>query len=278
MNNFLVDSSKIRKDNNHLAAILLATCAVAGLGFTPMLGAFASGASDHNLHGTVPIIKTRESTSTNWSGYAAEKSISSPTNGFVKSVKGTWTAPTLTCDSSKDTYSSVWVGIDGYSSSSVEQLGTEHDCVSGKQQDYAWFEMYPKPAYLITGMTIHSGDVLTASVTYTANNKFTLTMTDTTTGKSFTTTQRSNAARSSAEWIVEAPWSGGVLPLANFGTVSISKAQFTDSSGVTHTIDGRGSGTYDPITMDNPSGAQAIPSGISDSSGSSSFTVNYAKP
>ncbi len=41
----------------------------------------------------------------------------------------------------------------------------------------------------------------------------------------FSTTQEANAKRRSAEWIVEAPSLGGVLSLANFGTV-----QFTNAS------------------------------------------------
>ena len=40
-------------------------------------------------------------------------------------------------------YSSFWVGIDGYSSSSVEQLGTDSDCAGNTPDYYAWWEMYP---------------------------------------------------------------------------------------------------------------------------------------
>ena len=40
-----------------------------------------------------------------------------------------------------------------------------------------------------------------------------------------------NAQRSSAEWIIEAPYSGGVLPLSDFGTVSFGQ----DSTNVSNT-------------------------------------------
>jgi hypothetical protein len=38
-----------------------------------------------------------------------------------------------------------------------------------------------------------------------------------------------NAQASSAEWIAEAPSSGGVLPLANFGSVTFTNGQATIS-------------------------------------------------
>lgn len=226
---------------------------------------------------SVPILRIRGTDySTNWSGYAAESSLASPSSGFVKNVKGDWIVPTLSCPSTGNTYSSVWVGIDGFDSSTVEQLGTESDCSNGVQKNYAWYEMYPKPAYLVSRMTISPGDHMTASVNYIGKNQFTLTMKDLTTGKSFSSTFKSgNADRSSAEWVIEAPWSGGVLPLANFGTTQITNAYYTTSDNVSHSIDGLGSGTYTDIVMNNPSGASATPSALGD--GGSSFTVTYSQ-
>ena len=65
-------------------------------------------------------------------------------------------------------------------------------------------------------------------VKYVGNDKFELTLTNLTTGQSFHTTQAApGAARSTAEWIVEAPYNGGVLPLANFGTVTFKNARAT---------------------------------------------------
>src|SRR5439155_23382974 len=55
-----------------------------------------------------------------------------------------------------------------------------------------------------------------------------LTLTNLTTGQSFRTTQSApGAARASAEWIVEAPYRNGVLPLANFGSVNFKNARAT---------------------------------------------------
>jgi len=224
---------------------------------------------------SAPRIKLKEGTSSNWSGFASASNISSPSSNYVKEVKGTWTVPTLTCGPSS-TYSSAWVGIDGYSDGTVEQLGTESDCSQGIQKNYAWYEMYPKSSHLITGISVHPGDVFNAKVTYVGNNNFQLSITDVTTGKSYSNTFKTHANRSSAEWIVEAPYSGGVLPLANFGTMTFTNAQFTDNAGNVHAIDGNGLGTFDPITMKQPSGVTSTPSALTDSGTASSFSVTYS--
>jgi hypothetical protein len=232
-------------------------------------------ASANNSAVSHPNVRIRASTSSNWSGYAVESTISSPTNGFIKNVTGSWVVPTLYPDpSGQNTYVAIWVGIDGYSNNTVEQIGTEQEIVNGVQQNYAWIELYPKAMKIL--FAVDSGDSITASVTYMGNNMFTLSLTDSSIGRSFSHTYKANAQRRSAEWIVEAPWSGGVLPLANFGTVNFDDAQFTDSTGTTYAIDSRGPGTYDSITMIDPSGGTATPSGLTTSAGGSSFTVTYS--
>jgi len=142
-------------------------------------------------------------------------------------VSASWVQPTGTCSSRTDQYSSFWVGLDGYSSDSVEQDGTDTDCVNGKPQYYGWYETYPNPSYSF-GSTVEPGDTITASVTYEGSNEFKLTLADTTRGWSTSTTQTvSGVARSSAEVIIEAPCctnSGGILPLADFGTVHLSNS------------------------------------------------------
>ena len=153
--------------------------------------------------------------STNWAGYAAETDLVSPASGAVSDAKGSWIVPTVT-GGSQDAYSVDWVGIDGFESTSVEQLGTEADWSAGSPVYSAWFEMYPEDPQTIP-MAIHPGDVMTAEVRWVAGDTFALTMTDVTTRASFSTDQTldTSAARSSAEWIHEAPATiRSVLPLA----------------------------------------------------------------
>ena len=145
----------------------------------------------------------------------------------LTSVSASWVQPTGTCSSRTDQYSSFWVGLDGYSSDSVEQDGTDTDCVNGKPPVLRLVRDHPNPSYNF-GSTVKPGDTMTASATYEGSNEFKLTLADTTRGWSSSTTQDvSGAARSSAEVIIEAPCctnSGGILPLADFGTVQVSNS------------------------------------------------------
>ena len=208
----------------------------------------------HRLRPYIEQLETRltpsvvgVTTSSNWSGYAAEQgsNLDAPTTSTVTAVGGTWAVPSVS--GSTTGYSSDWVGIDGYSSSTVEQIGTEQDVVVGRHgtvttSDYAWYEMYPSGSVVIPNFKIEAGDTISAAVSYQSTSgrksSFTLTITDTTEKETFTTTQSiPTPARSSAEWIVEAPSSSrGVLPLDNFGTVQFTGAWAT-VGGTTGAVD-----------------------------------------
>src|SRR5262249_53778447 len=131
-------------------------------------------------------------TSTNWSGYAVTTK-----RGAVNAVVGSWVVPAVS--GTGTSASSVWVGIDGYNSNTVEQIGTDSDITNGSPQYYAWFEMFPHDMVTLR-MPVHPGDTMSAGVSYSARTgKFRLALTDVTTGKSFVTFQRApGAARSSA--------------------------------------------------------------------------------
>jgi hypothetical protein len=212
------------------------------------LPAFAAGSPASGLR-LDPNHKITQSTSTNWSGYAA-------TGATFTSVAASWTQPSATCASGETSYSSFWVGLDGYNSSTVEQTGTDADCSSGTPRYYAWYEMYPKFPVNLSNPVL-PGDRMSASVTVGNGGRFALTISDSSQGWTFTTTQKLNhASLSSAEVIAEAPSSrGGVLPLANFGTVS-----FTSATANGQPLD---SFTTDPITMQSGSTVKAQPSKLS---------------
>jgi hypothetical protein len=222
----------------------------------------------HHHRGVTNDPRVRESdseehgTSSNWSGYAVQTDLASPQDGVVSNVVGSWTVPAATKSKSKSTYSSNWVGIDGYSNGTVEQLGTESDWSHGAPSYYAWFEMYPNRAFLISGFTVRPDDVITASVHYAGGTSYVLTIDNVTHGDHFTTTQNSSAAlRSSAEWVAEAPSTGRVLPLANFGTTTFSGCSAT-IAGHTGPIND-GAWQYDAITMSAKNVVKATPSSLS---------------
>jgi hypothetical protein len=211
------------------------------------ISATAGGATSSMRHGRMHRITN--STSTNWSGYAV-------TGSRFTSVSASWTQPTAKC--SGTAYSSFWVGLDGDTSNTVEQTGTDADCSGSTPQYYAWYEMYPKFPVNLRG-TVRPGDHLSASVTTDGSGRFTLTITDSTQGWTNTTNARLKSAKlASAEVIAEAPSSsGGVLPLANFGTVSFSGAKANGSLLTSSTPH------LDPITMQSGSTVKAQPSSIS---------------
>jgi len=203
---------------------------------------------------------TNQAESTNWSGYAVDGS-----NGAYKSVSASWKEPTAHCSGSGDKYAAFWVGLDGYSSSSVEQTGTDSDCVGSSPDYYGWYEMYP--AYPVNfSNPVSPGDSITASVTFSGTRTYTLVLKDTTKGWTQTITKnQSGLARSSAEIITEAPSSNtGVLPLANFGTVSYTGSSDNGSS--------MGGQSPTAIVMINNSGADKDSTSSISSSGAFSNT------
>lgn len=152
----------------------------------------------------------------NWSGYAA-------TTGSYTSVTSSWVQPTITC-TSKTTYSSYWVGLDGYNNSALEQTGTEADCIGGVAEYGAWWEVLPasESAY---NVTVRAGDHLTATVTYIGSSNFTMTLSDSTQGWTKTTTHKGSSGfqNNSAEVIAEATSVGGqIANLSKFGTVNFT--------------------------------------------------------
>jgi hypothetical protein len=188
---------------------------------------------------TAPSALADTTQSTNWAGYSAHGSGVS-----YRSVQGSWVQPSATCVRGTPTYSSYWVGIGGYTSTSqaLEQVGTEVDCGSfGKVSTSAWYELVPAPSMPVR-LTVRPGDVMQAAVSVSGRS-VTVTLNDVTRGQGFRKTVRASALDlSSAEWIVEAPSecisanSCQTLPLANFGSATFSSASTQTVSGRVGTI------------------------------------------
>ncbi|HEY3957017.1 MAG TPA: G1 family glutamic endopeptidase [Streptosporangiaceae bacterium] len=200
-------------------------------------------------------------TSTNWSGYATSGS-----SGQFTSVSASWTEPATKCSSGSQ-YSAFWVGLDGYSSSTVEQTGSESDCNGSRPVYSAWWEMYPGGSHNFSN-TVQPGDKFSASVTYAGGSSYTLKISDSTQGWSHTMNESlTSGKRSSAEVIVEAPCctaGGGILPLANFG-----KVPFTNSE-----VNGSPIGNSSPTKIVMASGSTKKDS-ISALSGGTNFSATW---
>jgi hypothetical protein len=203
--------------------------------------------------------------STNWAGYA-------DTGSSFSKVSASWTEPTGVSSGSTTSLAAFWVGIDGYSSDTVEQDGTIIESYEGTVYYYDWWEIYPENDVQVVN-DVDPGDSISASVVR-SGDKYTLAVTDSThSADSFTTTQTySGAADSSAEWIAEAPsGSSGVYPLTDFGTWNDTSSTVTEGStaGVISSF------TDDEITQVNgDTGAVEDQPGSLNSSGNA-FTATW---
>ncbi|WP_082343823.1 G1 family glutamic endopeptidase [Sulfobacillus thermosulfidooxidans] len=152
--------------------------------------------------------------SSNWSGYAI-------TNGPYSSITGQWIVPTVS-PSHGSTYSSAWIGIDGFNNSDLIQTGTEQDYAQGKAQYSAWWEILPA-AETVINEPVSPGDDMSASIVNDGGGVWTITLKDLTKGWTFSTNQAYSGPGSSAEWILEAPTIGGhIATLANYGQTTFN--------------------------------------------------------
>jgi len=226
------------------------------------------------LHGLVPGGVTSE----NWSGYAVKGT------SFTY-AKGSWHVPQVNCNKTPNTYSAFWVGLDGYSDSTVEQTGTSSDCNGTTPQYYAWYEFYPAGSFVISSVPVNPGDRMGATVTY-SGGKFTVEIEDITTGKHYSKTQAvAGAKRTSAEWIAEAPCctsGGGILPLADFVVANFGEDYNVYVPGSNNATDGSLSNApisafgnnIEEITMvSSKSVTEAVPTALT--SDGTSFRVNW---
>ena len=242
---------------HRLAAVLVATAMITPAAAAPAVATattfgpahHAAGAAVRTVGGAFNI------NGYNWGGYAA--------TGSFTSVAATWTEPSAHCNSTSDLYA-PWVGIDGYSSSTVEQTGVATDCSSGSAVNQAWYEMYPAaPVYLSkTSYPVSAGDSIHASVTLASTSTYTLAISDTTRGWSYSINKTlARAKHVNAEAIIESPT--GAYP--NFGTLTFTSV----------TANGSPIGNYSPVALD-PSSGGVYEAHASALSGGNSFSMTYA--
>jgi Peptidase A4 family len=167
--------------------------------------------------------------SSNWSGYQLGR-----TSQFVQSG---WTVPTVTkpvpAYSTIGYYSSTWTGIGGGFNAGggpLIQSGTEQEVAnSGATTYYFWYEVVggsgDTGSEVRISMPVHPGDFVGAVSLWSASTGAEMGVCN------FSTTNTcvqffvaSSAPGNSTEWIEEAPYNGGVLPLADFGTVRFANA------------------------------------------------------
>jgi hypothetical protein len=202
-----------------LVSLLVAACAVAALGGST--GGAVPIASAQPVSGAQRISHDQVLTY-NWAGYAVYQDATQ-----FSDVQGSWVQPAAqNCPARKTQLAAFFVGIDGANSTSVEQVGTETNCVNGSATYTAWYEMYPDPPVYFDNCPLTDGDNVYAEVAYVSGSQFHVTLTiNSSTCIDLTVTAPGTPARSSAEWITEAPATGRRFwPLTDFGSITYTGA------------------------------------------------------
>jgi hypothetical protein len=225
------------------------------------------------------VKNTGSLTSPNWSGYADIACLTCA----LRYVSADFTVPHLNPAKSPDnSWAAHWVGLDGATNSTVEQVGIDTYVSGGVDYYYAWYEMFPADTQVYS-LAASPGDNIQVSV-YTVGGTYYLSLNDTTLGAGFTATATVpvgyTGQNKSAEVITEAPSevSGSSLvqlPLADYGQVNYNNATVTSRNG---THGGLGSASLwngYAVKMAGSSGTTlSAPSGLLNGTNSSGIPVS----
>ncbi len=227
---------------------------------TPPQTAIGSSGTDGNP-GATTTPADGSNASENWAGYAA-------TGGTFTSVSGSWIVPTVTASASRAA-DATWVGIGGINSTDLIQAGTEAIVENGDITYAAWVETLPQASKEVP-LTVHPGDKVSVSLEQQSTGTWLIVIQDVTSGESYKKAVSYQSSLSSAEWIEEAPTSGGrfLMPIDEFGSITFSNATATEN-GQTRTLAKTGA---QPITMQYTR-TQALVTTSSVGSDGASFTV-----
>lgn len=191
--------------------------AVAALGIVALVTVASPAPAPSAVTGaaSAPLLRATGNQSVNWSGYAEP--------GAFTSIGGSWNVPAVAATAGVTTYASTWIGIDGLANRNLIQVGTEADVIGGVPRYDAWWEILPAAERAIRKLPVQPGDHMTATVSRTAPTRWTVTLTDATSGASFTVTRHYKGPGASAEWIQERPRVGSSLAtLSPYGTTLFS--------------------------------------------------------
>jgi hypothetical protein len=226
------------------------------------------------------VIASGVSENSNWSGYAA-------TGTDFSAISASWVVPTALCDptAAGTAEQFQWVGIDGFSSQTVEQAGTAVSCYQGVADYGVWYEMYGYPSPVNTGgwspslYPVAPGDAINSSVSVT-NGVWTLAVHDVTAGwtaTEVTSEPDPQPQQVNAEVIVETPsWCPNnvcqTLPMPDTTPITFSDVSITSGSTIGTLA------TFNPQVLDTSSNNVLTDTPGPVSSNGTSFTVTYVGP
>jgi hypothetical protein len=222
----------------------------------------STGPVGYTLAQGIPGAVVSSRSSFNWSGYAA-------TGGAYTSVTGSWIVPTVSPENEDIAVDATWVGIGGMLHKDLIQVGTAGIVVDGRVTYEAWYELLPDVSKPLP-IEVRAGDKITAGVTETSPDTWSIFIRNDTTGKNHQLTVPYQSSRSSAEWVEEmaSNLNGDFVPITNFGKVTFWYGS-TIKNGRAMTI---AEANAKPVTMINEKSVPlAVPSILSNNG--ASFTV-----
>ena len=150
--------------------------------------------------GASPVTASAASkNSYDWSGYVA-------CGGGFSSVSGAWSVPYVEPRGSGSSELASWVGIGGANGArDLIQTGTNAIVANGSVSYTAWYELYPAPSVTIP-LSVSAGDSIFASVASLGGGRWFIYLEDRSTGGSYHAIVNYRSTGSSAEWIIERPW------------------------------------------------------------------------
>jgi hypothetical protein len=255
-----------------MAAALPAATAASGSGPPPAGTVRLAGPmrADPAIHYRTQLARPRQVsagtiTSLDWAGYA----VTADAGQTIGRIQDLLTIPDVNCaqstlGSSGHAVASVWAGLDGFTSNTVEQAGIGADCstTTNPATYFAFYEMYPLPAVTFTGVS--PGDAIVVIV-HRVSTGWDLVLQDRTNGASITTVQPcpsgSNCKDANGEAITE-DYNGSVpagYNLADFGLDNQTDLLATSGSGRNGSLGSGGLWTSSTIDMANGAHRMATP-------------------
>lgn len=200
-----------------LPLLIIGSSGVAIAGAHPISTGLGSASSRGAISHPLTVNATKYS-----SYYAAGWILTS--SSTVSNVKGSWIVPRVhgTCGSAT-TMAISYIGIEGYYGTvyTVAVIGTVTGCSGGSPGYAVVYQFAPYLGVTQSSLTIHPGNIVSASVTATTATSWHLKLTDLNTSTSVSKYFTHGGGRTQAEWLVGVLAAGStpLYPLTNFGTV-----------------------------------------------------------
>jgi hypothetical protein len=173
--------------------------------------------------GSVPAAAHRPTTTTydslHWAGYTFPV-------GHVTGVRADWTEPRVT--GRKGDAEFVWIGIGGWGRTdyNIIQAGTYvYYPKTGGRGEGIWWERVPtNPVAQGSGVPVHAGDHIRASITLLSRHRWRMSVADTTTGASFAKDVTFRSLEANPSFVVEDPGNpkGPFTPFARWRPVTFT--------------------------------------------------------